>query len=631
MTRILSSLLCVALAAVALPASAQDATSRAPRTENGQPDLQGVWNFSSGVPLQRPAAFGDRKFVTKEEFDQQRASIRNGLAAIVKLAPVEAVGLDWMDNTPPVDDLRTSLITYPDSGRLPALVKGVRRVPGVDDLIAALGSLQGGPPSPALFAQFAAFGAGPRDSYTDFMMSERCLYSADVPMVPQLDGNYVQIIQGRDHVVLLTDSSRRIITLGSGPPVGDQVRHWSGISRGRWDGETLVVDTTNFSDRTASFAGAGNARGKRVTERFRRAANNSIEYAATVIDPQTFQDRIELSFAMVPSDARIYEDACHEGNYSMRNALAAARIDDETRKTQRQRGPHQQLTVFDRSGAIVARVGEPGLYAQAAFSPDASRIVVIRTDIETGYPDVWTFDVATGRGRPLTSDKAADSAPLWSPDGKAIVYSSVRDNTAIIFRRAADGTGGEELLYRHDGTGVLLTDWSRDGRFLTFWSNQGMFILPLTSASAGATADTGNREPISIEEGRGGRFSPDGRLFAYNAAEANQAGRFHAFVRPFDASRIAPAPPGTVRQVSQANAIGGIAWRADGKELYFLSQPPAPMMMAVDIGGSESSTPRTLFALQPGVGAPAQLSNISSPDGQRFVFAVNPPAATAQP
>jgi hypothetical protein len=603
----------------AAPASAQDATYRAPRTESGHPDLQGVWNFSSGVPLQRPAAFRDRKSVTKEEFDKQRAAIRSGLAALVQFAPVEAIGLDWMDDTAPVDDLRSSLITYPETGRLPALVQGVRRVPGVDDLIAALGSLQGGAPSPALFAPFASFGAGPRNSYTDFMMAERCLFSADVPIVPQLDGNYMQIIQGRDHVVLLTDSSRRIVSVGGGPAIGDRVRHWSGISRGRWEGETLVVDTTNFNDRTPSFAGAGNSRGKRVTERFTRTANNRIEYAATVVDPQTFQDRIELSFPMTASGARIYEDGCHEGNYSMRNALAAARIDDETRKTQRRKGPHQQLTVFDRSGAIVARVGEPGLYSQAAFSPDASQIAVVRTDIETGNQDVWTFDVATGRGRPVASDPAVDTAPLWSPDGKTIIYSSVRDGVTMLVRRAADGGGGEEQIYRQDGGAAILTDWSRDGRFLTYWSNEGLFILPLT----------GTREPIAIGDGRGARFSPDGRFFAYNTVEAGQAGRFHAFVRRFDPSAIAAAPPGALRQVSHANAIGGIAWRGDGKELYFLSQPPAPMLMAVDIGGSESATPRALFALPPGVGAPAQLSSISSPDGQRFVFAVNPTTAGA--
>jgi hypothetical protein len=544
---------------------------------------------------------------------------------IVKFAPVEAVGLDWMDDAPPVDDLRTSLITYPANGRLPALVRGVRRMPGIDDLIAALGSVQGGAPPVALFAQFASFGGGNKDSYTDFMMSERCLVGGEVPFVPQLDGNYLQIIQGRDHVVVMTESSRRIIALNGGAPLGDKLRHWSGISRGRWEGETLVVDTRNFSDRTPSFAGAGNSFDKVVTERFTRTSSNRIEYAATILDPKTFQDRIELSFPMAPANVQLYEDGCHEGNRSMRNALAAARIDDETRKDQRRRGPRQQLTVFDRAGTVVARVGEPGLYAQAALSPDASQVATIRTDIETGEQDVWAFDVATGRGRPITSDTAVDSAPLWSPDGKTIVYTSVRDTIPTVFRRAANGTGSEEQIYRSEpGNGVILTDWSRDGRFLTFWSNQGLFILPLT----------GNREPVAIEEGRGGRFSPDGRFLAYNITDPKQAGRFHVVVRPFDASNIAPAPPAAVRQVSQANAIGGIGWRADGKELYFLSQaPPAQTLMAVDVsaaGGSDASTPRALFPLSPGAGPPAQLSNVSSADGQRFLFTVTvPPTAAA--
>jgi hypothetical protein len=578
-----------------------------------------VWNFDSGVPLQRLPASGDRKSITKEEFDKQRATMRNGLQAIAKFAPIEAIGLDWLSTTPPVDDFRTSLITYPENGRLPALVRGVRRMPGFDELLAALANPQAAS-AQGVFAQFASFGGGTRDSYTDFMMSERCLLDVDVPLVPQLDDNYIEIIQSPDHVVLRTDVSRRLVALGGGPSIAGTVRQWTGISRGRWEGETLVVETRNFNDRLPSFAGAGNGRGKVVTERFTRTANNRIEYAAAIVDPQTFQDRVELSFPMVATKAQIFESACHEGNYSMRNALAAARIDDETRKGQRQKGPRQQLTLFDPSGAVAARVGEPGLYAQATFSPDATQIAAIRTDIETGYQDVWVFDAASGRGRAITSDKAVDSAPLWSPDGKAIVYSSMRDNIPMVFRRAADGTGGEEQIYRHDGgTAVILTDWSRDGRFLAFWSNQGQFILPLS----------GPREPIAVGDGRGGRFSPDGKWFAYNTADATQAGRFHTFVRPFDASAIASAGSTNARQVSQANAIGGIAWRSDSRQLFFLSQPPGQMMMTVDINGSEISAPRTLFTVPPGVAAPAQLSNINSPDGQRFVFAVTvSPTAT---
>jgi len=619
MIRNLSVLLFIVSGAVTTSAGPEQ-HNRTLRTMFSQSDLEGVWTFNSVVPLQRPPAVAERKFFTKEEIDARRASIRKGFAAIAKLVPVEAVGLDGLDNAPLVDDLRTSLISYPENGRLPALVKGVRRVPDVEDLVAALGETQASP-SQASLAQFAALFGGSKDSYADFTMAERCLLDAAVPLVPQFDDSYVQIIQGRNQVVLVTDFSRRIVALDDRRQGADQQRYWSGTSTGRWEGETLVVETRAFNDRTPSFAGAGNSRDKVVTERFKRTSKDTIEYSATINDPQTFQDRIELSFKMARIDTLILQTGCHEGNYSLRNALAAARLEDDATRRQRQKGPRQQLTVFDRTGAVVARIGEPGLYSQAALSPDASRVAVIRTDIETGYPDVWTFDVATGRGRPLTSDKAVDTTPLWSPDGREVAYSSVRDSGYTVFRRAADGTGTEEQLYRHDtANAVILTDWSRDGRFLTFWSGQGMFILPLT----------GNRQSVAIGPGRGGRFSSDGHWLAYNASDAKEPGRFHAFVRPFNADAIAPPAPSSVRQVSQANAIGGLAWRSDGRELYFLSQSPAPTMMVVELNGSEPSTPEPLFQLPLGLGAVAQLSSISSPDGQRFLFAVGLPAATAQ-
>jgi mono/diheme cytochrome c family protein len=286
-------------------------------------------------------------------------------------------------------------------------------------------------------------------------------------------------------------------------------------------------------------------------------------------------------------------------------------------RTKRDRGPRQQLTVFDRSGAIVARIGEPGLYGFPAFSPDGRRIAVIKTDVETGYQDVWTFDVETGQGRAITADEAMDSFPVWSPDGASIGYSSVRNNTHHVFRRAADGSGTEERLYEHNtGNAVILTDWSRDGRFFTFWSGQGMFVLPVGEAKA-----------IRIEDGRGGRFSPDGRFFAFNALEGNQPGRFQVFVRPFDGA-APPAASEARQQVSTENAIGGITWRRDGREMYFLSQPPNQRMMAVDVANGTFSAPRTLFNVPLGIGVPAQLSSISSPDGQRFVFAVNLPQRT---
>jgi hypothetical protein len=329
MSRLLLVFLIVATAGAS--AAGQEAKYRAPRTESGRPDLQGVWNFNTGVPLQRPAALSDKKVLTKEEFAARRAAMLAVLKSIGKIAPVEDVGLDWMDGTLHVDDLRTSLITFPENGRLPATLEGVRKMPQIDDFIALLADGKGPPPA-ALGALLAMFTGGKKDSYTDFMMSERCLFDAPVPLVPQLDDNYVQIVQSPDHLVLITDFNRRIIALDGKPPVGNAIRSWPGISRGHWEGETLVVETRNFNEKPPSFAGAGNSADKVVTERFTRTGSNRIDVSATIVDAKTFKDRIELSFPMALVDARIYEGACHEGNYSMRNALSASRKADAEKK-----------------------------------------------------------------------------------------------------------------------------------------------------------------------------------------------------------------------------------------------------------------------------------------------------------
>ena len=303
-------------------------------------------------------------------------------------------------------------------------------------------------------------------------------------------------------------------------------------------------------------------------------------------------------------------------------------------RQQRQSRGLQQLTVFDRQGTVVSRVGEPGSYAQPAFSPDGSRLAVIKRDADTDAQDVWTFDVATGKGTAVTSDSAPDTAPVWSPDGGQVAYVSVRDNTHGLYRRAANGVGSEERLYQHtSGASIVLTDWSADGRFLCFWSGDTMFLLPLT----------GERKPIELAKdeffGRGGRFSPDGRFLAFNS---NRSGRFQIYVSPIptvasvsiagSAGAPTATPASAQAQVSNDGGIGGIVWRKDGKELFFLSQPPEQTVMAVDLATTSAlpaSAPRQLFKLQTPIGAPAQLSNVSSPDGQRFVFAVNVSAKPA--
>jgi hypothetical protein len=323
------------LTAVGVSAAGPGTKTKALRTAEGQPDLQGVWNFSSGVPLQRPPAFADKKFFTKEEFDKRRATARNGLAAIARFAPVEAVSVDWIDTDIHVDDLRTSLITYPENGRLPPLVEGVSRLPGVEDILSALSDPKSA--DPQLFTQLAAFGVGKKDSHSDLGPAERCLLGPVVPIMPGLGDNYVQIIQSRDQVALRTDAFVRIIALDGKPQVGDKLRSWAGVSRGHWEGDTLVVETRNFSNRAQSFAGAGRSREKVVTERFTRTSQNGIEYAATVVDPKTFQDKVEVSFPMARVDAGIYESTCHEGNYSLPNMLSAARAEErEVREAMKQ-------------------------------------------------------------------------------------------------------------------------------------------------------------------------------------------------------------------------------------------------------------------------------------------------------
>ncbi|HUK33238.1 MAG TPA: hypothetical protein VLV86_04970 [Vicinamibacterales bacterium] len=326
---VLSLVVSTALAASA-SAAGPESKYRPPRTKEGRPDLQGVWNFASGVPLQRPAKLAGKKILTKEEFDAQRVALRNVLGLITKFAPVENVGFDWIDNKLYVEDFRTSLITYPENGRLPALIDGVRRMPSIEDILAALSDAGSSGPSPALASLLASLAGGTKDSHTDFNRSERCLDVMSVPVLPGFGDNYLEIIQSSDHVAIVMDYGRRVIALDSNAPASSKARTSMGTSKGRWEGDTLVVETRNFSESTIGFAGAGNSRDRVVAERF-TPTPAGLEYAATIVDPSTFKDRIELSFPMARVDAHIYEATCHEGNYSLANTLSAARKEDHVR------------------------------------------------------------------------------------------------------------------------------------------------------------------------------------------------------------------------------------------------------------------------------------------------------------
>ena len=321
--RTYASVLFVMLTIVAASAAGPAPKYKAPRTENNQPDLQGVWNFSSNVPLQRPAGAADRKFFTPEEFAARKSSRAKALAMISRFAPVEAVSLDWLETSGRLEDLRTSIITYPENGRLPDLVDGVRRSPSPDEIIGALAEGGGLPPDLAAF-----LAPSKKDGPEDLDAAGRCLSGGGPPYTPDIDNHFVQIIQARDHVVLRGEIYSRIVPLDGRPPVSGKLRSWAGDSRGHWEGETLVVETRNFNRRTRSFAGAGNSLEKVVTERFTRTSSNTLEYEATIVDPKTFQDKVAFSMPVPKVDVQLYEWACHEGNYSMSNTLSAARKEE---------------------------------------------------------------------------------------------------------------------------------------------------------------------------------------------------------------------------------------------------------------------------------------------------------------
>jgi hypothetical protein len=276
-------------------------------------------------------------------------------------------------------------------------------------------------------------------------------------------------------------------------------------------------------------------------------------------------------------------------------------------------GPRpSQITLVDRQGKAVTTVGEPGAYAQPALSPNGTRVAVTKNDQATRNSDIWIFDISTGKGTAFTSDANPNSSPVWSPDGRHLAYVSNFGTYNALYRKPVDGSASEELLYRTTTAAAIVpTDWMND--VLTFWTNGITFVLPLT----------GDRQPVKLFSGRAGRFSPDGRWIAYSS---DQPGRFELFVSQLT---LAPSPAVTgASQITKDGAVGGIFWRADGKELYFFANP-GQTIMAVDVTASpefKTGTPRVLFKNPAPVLAPAQLSSIASRDGERFVFLQPVPA-----
>lgn len=315
-----SLLLCILLIAP-LPAWAA-ADYEVPRTQWGLPDLEGVWNFSSDVPIQRPEQFGERQFLTEDETaaaKAQRFRLGAADAPTRSASGVEAFYNDsiWMENVQGEGRVRTSLIVFPLNGRIPELAEGIINNPGGEKETAGHRPVR-----------FVIGGIG-RDGPEDRGLSERCLvgFNAGPPLSPSVYNNNLQIIQNRDHVVILTEMihDARIVPLSDLPPLDEDLGLWSGDSRGHWDGDTLIVVTRNFNGLTQSFDGFGTSKNKVLTERFTRVGPQTINYEFTIEDPSTFTEKLTAIVPLTNVDAQLYEYACHEGNYGMANMLRGAR------------------------------------------------------------------------------------------------------------------------------------------------------------------------------------------------------------------------------------------------------------------------------------------------------------------
>ena len=277
----------------------------------------------------------------------------------------------------------------------------------------------------------------------------------------------------------------------------------------------------------------------------------------------------------------------------------------------------RQLTLFDKQGKAVGTVGQPGRFGDVRFSPDGKRISMTRNDPQTGINNIWVVDIATGKGTAITNETQGVNSPVWSRDGKQIAYVQFKDSYSSIYRKAADGTGDAELLFRYTpGAGVPLTDWSPDGKYLTFFTGV-LLVVPLRPGEKAL-----DRKAIEwLREDYDaviGRFSPDGHVMAYMSNE-KEVTTAQIYVRPFDPNKP-EAPAGPAVQVTDLKGgAGGMTWRQDGKEIYFLTRDRD--VMAVDITTTpklQVGTPRLLFK----IADPLAGGGDVSPDGERFIISM---------
>jgi hypothetical protein len=310
-------------------------TYTVPRTEYGQPDLQGVWNFSSNTPMTRPRQYGTQEFLTPEQIKEVVARQQAAAAAADAAAAQRVVDPDapeatdnpggyndfWIESAGIGDVVRTSLIVYPEDGQIPKAVEGapVQR-----------GGL--GPDIPGERPVRYVVGGIAKDGPEDRGLSERCIvgFNSGPPFTPSLYNNNVQIFQSKNTAVIMTEMihDARIVPLGEKPALSDDIRLWSGDSRGWWEGDTLVVETRNFNGMRQTFASRGSNLNAVLTEKFTRTSYDNVNYEFTIDDPSTFTDKITAIVPMTKVAGQLYEYACHEGNYGMTNILRGQRVEE---------------------------------------------------------------------------------------------------------------------------------------------------------------------------------------------------------------------------------------------------------------------------------------------------------------
>lgn len=328
------SITLLGIVALAVPVFSQTAAknqsdSTVPRARDGHPDLEGIWTNKTITPLERPVALGNKAFFTPEEakaftqstLERNDKDRRGGGVRDV----LNAYNAFWWDSgTKVLMNMRTSIITDPPDGRIPPLTP--ERQAQLESEAAAVKARCRRPGC----AVANSGQESPADKATDLDLMTRCIsFGTVVPMLPSAYNNDYQIVQAPGMVAIDTEmvhDVRRIPTDGS-PHLPADVREWTGDPRGHWEGNTLVVDSTNF------IAGEGRLRAAdqnlHLTERFQRVSPNVLLYQFTVDDPTAFTKPWSGEIPMTKTDGLLYEYACHEGNIGMRDIIIAAKADEK--------------------------------------------------------------------------------------------------------------------------------------------------------------------------------------------------------------------------------------------------------------------------------------------------------------